>query len=260
MIVRVIAGVLVIGAFVEPVPFAVAQDRLGVVLLHGKQSAPEQHEPLAKAIAAAGHPVDHPELCWSGRRIYDRSYLDCLREIDTAVARLKQRGAMAVVIAGHSLGANAALGYAARYPVKGVVALAPGHLPESLSVRPPVVESLTRARRLIAEDRGEIPAMFADFNGDLAISVTATPKAYVSFFAPDSPAVMPVNAANLSAPLLLVAGSGDPFQRGQDYIFSKASPHPLNRYVTVPATHFGTSAAAASVVVEWLRSLAQHAD
>jgi pimeloyl-ACP methyl ester carboxylesterase len=236
---------------------AAAQDRIGVVLLHGKQSAPEQHEPLASAIAAAEFPVERPEMCWSGRRIYDRDYPGCLRDIDSAVDRLRKRGATAWVVAGHSLGANGALACGARNAVKGVIALGPGHRPEVLARRSRIAEELERARRLVAEGRGERPASFADYNGSLVITVTATPAAYLSFFAPDSPAVMPANAARLKAPLLYVVGSDDPLQRGPEEIFAKAPPHPLNRYVTVPAGHFDTSAAAAGPVVEWLRLVGQ---
>jgi pimeloyl-ACP methyl ester carboxylesterase len=244
-------------ALIGTMTIAAAQEKVGVVLMHGKQSAPEQHGPLASAIAIAGFPVELPEMCWSGHRIYDRDYLACLDDIAPAIGLLRARGATNVVIAGHSLGANAALAYGARSDVKGVIALAPGHLPEVLATRPPIIADLDRARRLIAEGRGNEPARFADFNGSLAISVTATPSAYLSFFAPDSPAVMPSNAARLKAPLLYVMGSGDPFQRGREYIFARAPSHALNRHVTVQAGHFDTSAAAAGPVVEWLRSIAQ---
>jgi pimeloyl-ACP methyl ester carboxylesterase len=233
-----------------------AAERIGVVLLHGKQSAPVEHEPLANAIAAAGFLVERPEMCWSNRRIYDRGYLDCLRDIDAAVRRLKERGATSFVIAGHSLGANGALGYGARNQVRGVIALAPGHTPEFLAVRPPIVESLDRARQLLAAGRGDQNAKFADFNGTLAIRVTSTPAAYLSFFAPNSPALMPANAARLSAPLLQVSGSHDPFQRGPAYIIAKAPAHPLNRFAVVEAGHFDTSAESSSEVVAWLRRLA----
>ena len=124
---------------------AAAQDKFGVVLMHGKQSAPEQHGPLASAIAIAGFPVELPEMCWSDRRIYDRDYLACLDDIAPALGRLRARGAASVVIAGHSLGANAALAYGARNDVKGIVALAPGHLPEVLATRPPIAADLDRS-------------------------------------------------------------------------------------------------------------------
>src|SRR5919106_1015618 len=87
---RLFAVVLVTNGAMWP---ATASDRVGLVLLHGKQSAPEQHGVLAEATAAAGYLVDRPEMCWSRRRIYDRPYLDCLRDIDDAVARLMARGA-----------------------------------------------------------------------------------------------------------------------------------------------------------------------
>src|SRR5688572_21807264 len=164
-----------------------AAERIGVVFMHGKQSAPDEHGPLANAIAAAGFLVDRPEMCWSGRRIYNHDYLGCLREVDAAGERLRQRGATAFVVAGHSLGANGALAYGARHAVRGVVALAPGHTPELRASRPPIAESLARARTMIAAGRGDLRAAFADFNGDLAITVMATPVAYLSFSAPDSP-------------------------------------------------------------------------
>jgi pimeloyl-ACP methyl ester carboxylesterase len=240
-------------------PLPAAADQIGVVLMHGKQSAPAEHTSLATAIADAGFATDVPEMCWSGRRIYDRPYGDCLREIDGAIERLKQKGATAFVVAGHSLGANGALGYSAiTKGLKGVIALAPGHRPEFLSRRAEVATSLTLARKLVAAGRGDIPSRFTDFNGDFAVTVAATPNTYLSFLAPGSPALMPSNAARLTAPLLYIVGTGDPLQRGPDEIFAKAPPHALNRYVTVRAGHFDTSAAAAPTVVAWLKEIASH--
>jgi pimeloyl-ACP methyl ester carboxylesterase len=225
--------------------------------MHGKQSAPEEHRILATALANAGFVTDVPEMCWTEKRIYDRVYSECLREIDDAIARLKRKGATAFVVAGHSLGANGALAYGAiTKGLKAVVALAPGHRPEALNRRTEVVASLATARKLAAAGRGDVPSRFTDFNGDFAISVIATPNAYLSLLAPNSPALMPNNAARLTAPLLYVVGSGDPLQRGPDEIFAKAPPHPLNRYVTVRAGHFDTSAAAAPAMIAWLKQLA----
>jgi len=249
---------LAFAAAVWPLP-APAADQIGVVLMHGKQSAPGEHVSLATAIADAGFVTDVPEMCWSGGRIYDQAYGDCLREIDVAIARLKRKGATVFVVAGHSLGANGALAYGATSKgLKGVVVLAPGHRPELLSRRAEVAASLALARKLIAAGRGDVPSRFTDFNGDFAISVAATPSAYLSFLAPESPAVMSNNAARLTAPLLYVVGTADPLQRGPAEIFDKAPSHPLNRYVTVRAGHFDTSAAAGPAVVSWLKELAKN--
>lgn len=236
---------------------ALSDARVGVVIMHGKQSAPDEHTPLAEVLAAAGHPVERPEMCWSARRIYDRPYLECLRDVGAAIERLQQRGAMAFVVAGHSLGANGALAYGARHRVAGVVALAPGHRPEVLAARPAIAAALQQARTLLVQGRGREQRSFPDFNGDLTVEVTATPETYLSFLAPDSPAAMPSNASRLRAPLLYVVGTGDPLQRGPDEIFAKAPAHPLNCYVTVRAAHFDTSAASSETVVAWLRALGQ---
>ena len=122
---------------------ASADDRLGIVLLHGKGGLPQQFTPMAASLASQGYLTEQPEMCWSRNRIYDRLYLDCLRDIDTAADRLKERGATAIVVLGMSLGGNAALAYGARHPgLKGVIALVPGHAPEFISRRPEIAASL----------------------------------------------------------------------------------------------------------------------
>jgi pimeloyl-ACP methyl ester carboxylesterase len=250
-----LAALLVLSVLLAIGNAAHADGRLGVVVLHGKQSAPDEHASLADAIASSGHLVERPEMCWSAGRIYDRPYLQCLQDIDSAIDRLQRRGATAFVVLGHSLGASGALAYGARQRLAGVIALAPGHRPEVLARRPAIAAALDRARALAAEGRTQARFSFPDFNGDLMVSVLATPETYLSFFAPDSPALIPANAARLQALLLYVVGSGDPLRRGPDEIFARAPPHPLNRYVTVRAGHFDTSTASSDAVTGWLRAL-----
>jgi len=236
-----------------------AADRLGIVLVHGKGGTPQQFTPMAKTLAAQGYLTEQPEMCWSRNRIYDRLYLDCLRDIDAAAGRLKVRGATAIVVLGMSLGGNAALAYGATRPaLKGVIALAAAHAPEFISLRPEVAASLARARALIAAGQGNVKTTFTDINtltSSFNFSVSTTPNIWVSFFAPDSPAVMPANAARLTAPLLYVSATNDPTQRDREYIFARAPAHPLNRYVTVNADHIGTPAAAREAVMSWLKEL-----
>ena len=98
-------------------PPALAADQIGVVLMHGKQSAPGRtHETLPPRSRTPACRSMCRRCAGPARRIYDRAYRDCLREIDAAIARLKQKGATAFVVAGHSLGANGALGYGADRP------------------------------------------------------------------------------------------------------------------------------------------------
>ena len=71
----------------------------------------------------------------------------------------------------------------------------------------------------------------------------------------DGPRFMDHGSARLSAPLLYVAASNDPTQRGRGYIFDRAPQNPLNRYVTVNSDHIGTPAAAQEIVLNWLATL-----
>jgi esterase/lipase len=237
-----------------------AADRFGIVLIHGKGGGPQQLTPLAEALAARGHLTDLPEMCWSRSRIYDRLYLDCLRDIDAAAGRLKARGATAIVVLGMSLGGNAALSYGASRPgLKGLITLVAAHAPEFIGLRPEVAASLMRARALIAAGQGDAKTEFADVNTRTAsynFLVITTPHIYVSFFAPESPALMPANAARLTAPLLYVTASNDPSQRGREYIYARVPANPLNRYAVVTSDHIGTPAAAREAVLGWIQELA----
>src|SRR5688500_5349110 len=105
---------------------------LGVVLLHGKAGSPAGHiRELAAALQGKGYLVSTPEMPWAKDRIYDASFEEAMAEIDRQVAALRQRGAKPVVVGGQSLGANAALAYAApRGRAGGIIPLAPPHNPQ----------------------------------------------------------------------------------------------------------------------------------
>ena len=250
---RAVAMALALFGFVAS---ASAAERLGIVMLHGKQGVPEQLEAYDGPLGALGHFSERPEMCWSRRRIYDQPYSECLREIDVAITRLRSRGATAFAIIGMSLGGNAVLAYGARHQgLKGIVTLAPAHPSEILAQRPDIRMSIEQAHRLIADGQGDTKTTFAEINTGTTFTVTTTPKIYLSFHGANSIAVMPGNAAKLTAPLLYVAGTQDRSQRGPDYIFNKAPKNELNRYVLVQADHRGTPAAGLHAVVEWFKEL-----
>jgi pimeloyl-ACP methyl ester carboxylesterase len=261
---RIVIGIC--ASLIAMIALAVAQpvraaDKLGVVLIHGKQGNPNQMGDIVGALTHAGYLVDRPEMCWSHRRIYDRTYLGCLSDIDAAVARLRKRGATAVVIAGHSLGGNAAIAYGARHPdIKGVIASAPAHAPEYLAKRPEIAPELKRAKELIAKEHGDERMRFNDsntsFKGVVTIKVKATPRAYASFFGPESPAVMPANASHLKMPLLILSGTRDGSQKQAPFTFKRAPDHRLNRFVKLNASHMDTPEAGKSAMLTWLKELA----
>ena len=190
---------------------------------------------------------------------YDAGFDETMAQLDGEVAKLRAAGARKIVIGGQSFGANMALAYAARHPdVSGVMALAPGHSPDRFANNPRMVESLGKARSLLAAGKGGTFANFNDVNQGRTREVSAKPAVYLSYFDPAGPAVMPRNAAMLSpkVPLLVVVGTKDPiYSAGTSYIFDRAPKNPYSRFQNVDADHFGTPAAARRIVVDWVKGL-----
>ncbi|HTH17519.1 MAG TPA: alpha/beta hydrolase [Magnetospirillum sp.] len=236
---------------------AQAADRIGIILMHGKQGSPDKSiTSLASALSSEGYLVATPEMCWSKRRIYDKPYEACIAELDKAAESLRADGATAIVVAGHSLGGNGALYYAATRPVKAVVSLAGAHNPERFVSRSEIAESLAKAKTMIADGRGAETANFNEVNSGWTFTVSCSADTYASFFDPAGSAVMPQTIARIQAPILWVSGDRDKGQQAVPAIFAKAPANPLNRHVVVSADHLDTPDAAIPAVREWLRGVA----
>ncbi len=231
----------------------------GVVLLHGKGAAPGAFlGGLTEALRAEGAIVEAPEMPWSHNRMYDATYEDAMTEIDTAVLKLRAAGATKIVVAGHSLGGNAAMGYGARREgLTAVIALAPGHAPDAWALKLRTSGAITRAKKMIAAGQGEIPTSFPDLAQGIPFRVTATPKVYLSLFDPEGPASMPKNAAAMGpVPLLWVVGIIDPIVfSGRDYAFTAGAKNPKSSYLRIIGNHLDTPFLARNKVVAWLKSL-----
>jgi len=261
--------VAIVVAFVAPLltpaGYATAADLqgLGVVYLHGKGGWPgAMNGGILAALESEGAIVARPEMPWSFQRRYAATYDEAMAEIDGVVAGLKAKGARRIVLIGHSLGANAAIGYAARHPdLAGVVALAPGHLPESGDMRSFVAAAVARARQLIAAGQGNVPQTFPDMAQGIPLTATATPIVYLSMFDPDGPAVIPkklaaIAAASRPVPLCWVVGKLDPIdRRGPDYAFNAVAKNPKSKYIEVFAGHLTTPLVASRQVVDWINAL-----
>lgn len=247
---------LMLAVFSGVVAPAFAQT-IGIVLLHGKTGSPDTViNQLAIALQGAGYLVDTPEMCWSRRRIYDRPFLDCLTEIDSAIGRLKGRGAGRIVVAGMSQGGDAALAYGARRAnLAGIIALAPAAAPERQVGLGDIAQNVAQARALVAAGRGDETASFVDRNASGPFSVRTTATIYLSYLDPQGPANMLDSVRKLHAPLLWVAGSADPSQTGANAEFNHAPANPLNRFVMVASAHLGTPNAAREAVLAWLPEL-----
>lgn len=235
----------------------VTGDKIGMILMHGKGGTTRAVESLAADLAGAGILVETPLMPWSRDRIFDKSYDEAMAEIDGHVARLRARGAKRIIVAGHSLGANASLGYAARRKgLTGIVLLAYGHVPGMGGFAMRISESVNKAQSMIHAAKGEEKAAFDDWNQGRRTSVYGTASDVLSWFDPYGGATIDHNApkVNRNTPILCVDGSGDRWPRCS-YILPRTPGHPLSKAVTVDADHGGTPAESTAAIANWLRTL-----
>ena len=231
---------------------------IGIVLMHGKWGEPNRHiDQLADSLRRAGFQVLTPEMPWSGFRSYDRPYDMAMSEIERALDQLKVNGAKRFIVAGHSLGANAALAYGAHHAgLMAVIAVAPGHTPELPDSRNRFATTLEQAKSMVASGHGAETVSFSDMNQGRMKGMSLPADIFVSYFDPDGLANMPMNAALQRAPVLVVEGSDDRLsQRGEDYIFNHLPNDPRNRYLLVNAGHLETPTVAKGDIVEWVNGL-----
>jgi len=258
-----ISIVLVVLCALSVCPLASASDPgdVGIVLMHGKQGAPGAViNRLANHLASAGYAVSTPIMPWSRNRIYEKTVDDAMGEIDRECAMLRKQGARKIVVAGQSLGANAALRYAATgREIDGLIALAPGHSPEWPRIRELFAEDVERAKEKIEAGNVTRAILFHDGNMGRKFQIYVRPDVYFSWMAPNGPAVMPKNAASIrtAIPILYIVGSLDPWATPKGQIFDKAPFHPKSRFVTVTADHLGVPSASIEVTLDWLESISK---
>ena len=230
----------------------------GIVLLHGKLGSPSKNiGSLARKLEGEGFLVERPTMAWSSTRKYEKSYDDSVEEITDTIAKLRGRGADVIIVGGHSLGANAAIRYGATHTdIDGILAIAPGHVPEVKGYQKKMAKSVTHARKLVSASKGSKRGSFADVNQGKKYSINTPAEIYLSYFAPDGPAVMPKNIRSISAPILWVIGKSDPMnKRGKKYAFNKAPDHPMNRYLVVSGGHKDTPDRARDEITTWIKDL-----
>jgi len=237
---------------------AVFAGEIGVVLMHGKWGTSLPQSPIGKLkskLEVMGFIVVAPEMPWSRERYLDKSYEDSMMEIDAAVAELRAKGATRIVVGGQSMGANAALGYGARRDgLAGILAIAPGHVPEEWGSK--FAGDIGKARRIVSDGKGAEMSTFSDVNQGESKQIKASAQAYLSWFDPAGPAVMPTNAQALRAPLLWVVGNDDPmYQKGESYAYGRVPANPKNAYVTIEANHMNAPMKGIKNVITWLKSL-----
>ncbi len=230
---------------------------IGVVLMHGKGEMPGSLSLPTRTLREAGVLVVTPEMPWSRNRMYAKSYEDSMLEIDKAVQQLRAKGASKVFVGGHSIGANAALGYATRRDtISGLILFAPGHVPGIPGFAAKVADGTNKARDMVAKGQGDEPSRFSDSNQGSSSTVSTTANIYLSWFAPEGPAVMSSNAAKVPPNITLFCADGSRERRPRcQYVGQHLSPGIRMEVISVNAGHGDVPDKAVPLVVEWLRTL-----
>jgi len=237
-----------------------AAEKVGVLLMHGKLGTSLSKSPIGKltnSLKRKGFLVLAPDMPWSRKRGYDKTFEESVTEIDENVEELRKKGATKIVIGGHSMGANAALGYGARrVGLSGILAIAPGHVPEYNGFQNK--NDLKRAKEMVESGNGDQKKIFSYPSKGKKRKIKMRAEVYLSWFDPSGPAVMPVNAANLKSgtSLLWIIGEKDRmYFRGKDYAFNKAPPNKKNAYIVVKGGHKVTPQKGESKIINWLNNL-----
>lgn len=236
-----------------------AEAATGIVLMHGKWGHPNYLSGLVSELRGEGFGVVTPTMPWAGTREYDVPYAVALAEINEAVNSLRSKGAQRVLVGGHSFGANAAFAYAANgRAVDGIVALAPGHVPERGGFKRALEPSVAKAREMMVAGAGTQSAWFSDVNQGQTKQVRAAAQAFFSYFDPEGLGSMPKMAAAMSTPvpIFMAVGSSDPIaDYAENAIFNVAPRHEKSRYVAMAADHANILRLSSSLLASWLKNL-----
>jgi len=232
--------------------------KIGIILMHGKGGDTRWVSPLAISLRSSGVKVVVPNMAWHKNRIYDKTFNEAMAEINSHVREMKSLGIQIIYVAGHSLGAIAASGYAAQYnDIHGIILLAPGHFVGWPGFNRYFVSDLQIAESMINSEKGDKKRNFIDINSGKKTSRYITAKVFKSWFSDTGPAEFVSNMENIrgNIPVLYVAGSQDtiPQTQNKTYAFDKAPSNLKSEFHIIDSNHLNVPREADEVVIEWLR-------
>ncbi|MBI2312296.1 MAG: alpha/beta hydrolase [Betaproteobacteria bacterium] len=246
-------------------PAAAAQtppSAIGIVVMHGKGGSPAKFvSDLASGLEQKGILVANIEMPWSGRRDYDVSVSVAEKEIQSAFEGLRGKGAKKLFVAGHSQGGLFALYYGSAHPVNGIIAIAPGGSVNSPVYREKLGESVERARKLVAEGKGEEKTRFMDYEGSRGVyPITTTPAAYLSWFDPDGAMnqMKAHKAMSPQMPVLYIVPKNDypGLLRVKQMMFDALPKNPLTRLYEPDSSHLEAPSASREEIARWAAEVA----
>jgi pimeloyl-ACP methyl ester carboxylesterase len=235
---------------------------VGVVLMHGKGGSPTKHvSGLASFLEGQGFLVANVEMPWSGRRNYDVDVGAAELEVESAMAALRAKGAQRVFVAGHSLGGLFALYFGGKHAVDGIIAIAPGGNTASPIYQEKVGDSVARARKLVAEGKGQEKVALSDFEGSRGTyTIVVTPATYLSWFSPDGAMneTAAVRNMNPDVPVLFIVPTNEypGLLKVKQEMFDALPRNPRTKLYEPNSNHLNAPSASADAIAEWMAAVA----
>jgi hypothetical protein len=145
--------------------------------------------------------------------------------------------------------------------VDGVIAIAPGGNVANPIYRKEVGQSVERARKLVAEGKGNEKTSFSDYEGSKGTyTVAATPAAYLTWFDPDGAMnqVKASRAINPQVPVLFIAPTNDypGLLKIKQMMFEALPRNPLTRMYEPNSSHIDAPSASREEIVRWTAEVA----
>lgn len=241
---------------------AAASPVTGIVIMHGKGGSPARLvNTLADALERKGYLVANLEMPWSGKRDYDVDVTRADQEVSAALEALRSKGAKKVFVAGHSQGGVYALHYAGKYPIDGVIAMAPGGNTNTQLFRQQLGAAVTLARTMVADGKGGERAQFMDYEGSRGTSpVHTTAAVYLTWFDPDGAMNQEKSSKAIppALPVLFIAPRNDypGLQRIKQSMFGALPANPLTRLYEPDSDHIGAPRASIDEIIRWTTEVA----
>jgi pimeloyl-ACP methyl ester carboxylesterase len=254
---QLVFAIVVFSLSVLPSLAISGEAKVGIVLLHGSGHPTKHIEGLIRKLESNHFLVAHPEMPWSKDRQYDAPVDEAVAQVNSAFSKLKEQGAEKLFIAGHSKGGVFALYFASKYPVDGLIAIAPGGNVGGMNFRNKLQSSVEKAKGLIASDKGNKKATFSDLEGARGITeVEAPAAAYLTWYDPDGAMNSKNSATRISAnvPILWIVAKGDYEGLRQTNIpmFDFFPSNPKTRLYEPSTSHHNAPLDAADEIIKWI--------
>jgi pimeloyl-ACP methyl ester carboxylesterase len=238
----------------------------GIVIMHGKGGSPTRYvADLSSSLEKKGYPVTNLEMPWSGKRGYDVSVSSAEREVESALAVLRSKGAKKVFVVGHSQGGLFALYFGAKHIVDGVIAIAPGGNVSSPLFREKLGASVDLARKLVAEGKGDKKTRFTDYEDSKGTyPIFSMAAAYLSWFDPDGAMNQRVVVKNINPqiPILFIVPKGDypALLKTKQLMFDSLPNNPLTKLYEPDSSHLDAPSASLDEIVRWTTGVVNRAN